>query len=173
MDTFETNCATVNYKIHFILTGGTIDSYYDVDKCTVLPFEHSVIPKYINEFVGLKNDQVIFTEICMKDSRDLDEIDMKNVLNTIEESPHNKFIITLGTYTLFNNALYLQSNLKKKNDLTVVLTGSMIPLEGFVPSDAAFNLGYAISEVCNLPPGVYICINGKKYLPENNPHLHS
>lgn len=26
----------------FILTGGTIDSYYDTDKCTAIPFNGSI-----------------------------------------------------------------------------------------------------------------------------------
>lgn len=33
--------------IHFIITGGTIDSYYNGAKDTVLPRAHSIIPSYV------------------------------------------------------------------------------------------------------------------------------
>ncbi|MBI5733640.1 MAG: hypothetical protein HY973_01710 [Candidatus Kerfeldbacteria bacterium] len=42
----------------------------------------------------------------------------------------------------------------------------MIPLVGFSPSDAPFNLGYAVAKVLELPPGVYVCMNGKVFEPE-------
>lgn len=34
-------------KIHFIITGGTIDSYYDGTKDTAVPRETSIIPDFI------------------------------------------------------------------------------------------------------------------------------
>lgn len=34
-------------QIHFIITGGTIDSHYDGSKDTALPNEESVIPGFI------------------------------------------------------------------------------------------------------------------------------
>lgn len=42
----------------------------------------------------------------------------------------------------------------------------MTPLKGFEPSDASFNLGYAVSKVQELAAGVYICINGETFTPE-------
>jgi len=43
-------------KIHFIITGGTIDSYYDGTKDTAVTNKESVIPEFIK---GLR----LFTEI--------------------------------------------------------------------------------------------------------------
>jgi L-asparaginase len=162
-----------NFKIHFIITGGTIDSRYDANKCTVVPFRHSVIPEYLKRVVCVEQGKVEFSELCMKDSRDLSEKDIKKILYTIEESPHNRFIVTQGTYTLFNTASYLKSNLENENDITVILTGSMIPLQGFLPSDAGFNLGFALSEARNSLPGVYVCFHGEKFNPEDNLKLHA
>ncbi len=34
-------------KIHFVITGGTIDSYYEGSKDTVEVLEHSVVPNFI------------------------------------------------------------------------------------------------------------------------------
>jgi hypothetical protein len=55
--------------VHFILTGGTIDSYYKGEIDTAVPNKHSVIPNYLKGlklYLNLK-----FTEVCMKDSRSL------------------------------------------------------------------------------------------------------
>ncbi len=149
--------------IHFVLTGGTIDSFYDGTKDTAVPNAHSVIPNFIKT---LKlPDKTEFTEVCMKDSRDITTADRKSILNSIEKSPHKRIIITHGTYTMPDTAKYLKANLKRKGQ-TIVITGSMIPLSGFSPSDAPFNLGYAIAKVKELDPGIYVCMNGSVFSPE-------
>ncbi len=149
--------------IHFIFTGGTIDSYYESTQDTVVPNEHSVIPEFIK---NLKlYDEITFTEVCMKDSRQLTEADRKEVARTIEESPFKKIIITHGTYTMPDTARYLKANLKRA-DQTIIITGSMTPIKGFAPSDATFNLGYALAQVQALKPGVYVCMNGRIFIPE-------
>lgn len=149
--------------IHFIMTGGTIDSYYNGTHDTVETLLHSSIPDYVKT---LKlPSKIKFTEVCMKDSRDLNLNDLSYIVKAIKKSPYKKVIITHGTYTMPDTAKYLKANLKK-NDQTVVFTGSMIPLLGFAPSDASFNLGFAISQVNELPNGVYVCMNGAVFSPE-------
>ena len=149
--------------IHFIITGGTIDSYYNGFKDTVETSSHSAIPGFIK---SLKlHEDVDFTEVCMKDSRALNTSDMKKVSLVIQKSPHKKFIITHGTYTMPDTAKFIKANADIK-DRTIVFTGSMIPLMGFAPSDAPFNLGYAIAKVQELPPGIYVCMNGRTFSPE-------
>lgn len=101
----------------------------------------------------------------MKNSRDLNREDLENVLKTIEESQHNKIIVTHGTYTMPDTARFLKAN-RKRNDQTIVLTASAIPINGFAPSDGPFSLGYAIAKVENLDPGVYVAVNGKVFSPE-------
>ena len=150
-------------SLHFILTGGTIDSYYDSTKDTVSPNKHSVIPEFIKS-LKLYAD-VSFTEICMKDSRELNETDRQNIIKAVEESPYQKIIITHGTYTMPDTARYLKARLKR-NDQTIVLTASMIPLKGFTPSDASFNLGFAIAQAEILSAGIYVAIQGKVFQPE-------
>ncbi len=150
-------------SIHFILTGGTIDSYYDGTKDTVVPSEHSVIPEFINSMRLYNKSE--FTEVCMKDSRALNQDDRNEILKAIEESPSQKIIITHGTYTMPDTARYLKANLKR-NDQVIILTGSMIPIKGFSPSDGTLNLGYAISQAEILEPGVYVCMNCKTFSPE-------
>jgi L-asparaginase len=148
--------------IQFIMTGGTIDSHYDGTIDTVVPNETSIIPKYIN---GLKlHIKTEFTQICMKDSRDMTLDDMENVKKAIEQSKYKYFIITHGTYCMPDTARYLKQHLKKEGSV-IILTGSMIPLEMSTGSDALFNLGFSVAEVFHLEPGIYVCMNGKIFDP--------
>lgn len=145
--------------IHFIITGGTIDSYYRGEEDTAKPRQHSVLPRFFSEIVKLNDIEVRTTEVCMKDSRALSIDDMGKVASMIESNPERIFIVTHGTYTMPDTGRFLQSKLNRKN-ATVVLTGAMIPLEGFSPTDAGFNLGFAVAKALELPSGVYIAMNG-------------
>ncbi len=149
--------------VHFIITGGTIDSYYDGTKDTVVPSAHSVIPSFIQSLKLYTSS--IFTELCMKDSRELTTDDLGKIVGTVEQSSSTNVIITHGTYTMPDTARYLKAHLRRK-DQTVVLTGSMIPIVGFAPSDGPFHLGYAVAQVQSLSPGIYLCMNGKTFSPD-------
>lgn len=145
-------------QILFVLTGGTIDSYFDPKKDSIESAKSSTISDYINKMnIQIKPE---FEKVCMKDSRDLTQKDREKILATIQNSAHKKIVITHGTYTMAETGKYLKDNLAD-NERTVVITGSMVPLEGFYQSDAPFNLGYAIASAQNLAPGVYICFNSK------------
>ena len=149
-------------SIDFIITGGTIDSYYDAMKDTAVPNKNSSIPNYID---GLNLEQKItFNEVCMKDSRDLDSSDLKNILKAVKDSESKKIIITHGTYTMSDTARFLEANLEKDNEKTIIFTGSFIPVDGFTFSDGPFQLGYAMARIENLKPGIYIAMNAKVLL---------
>lgn len=64
-----------------------------------------------------------------------------------------------------DTAKFIEVNLKRK-DQTIIFTGSMIPLNGFYPTDATFNLGFALSKAQELLPGIYLCMNGKTFTPQ-------
>ena len=148
------------FPINFIMTGGTIDSYYEGTKDTVVPNKHSIIPRFI-KCLHLENPTE-FTEICMKDSREITKDDLGYLLNEIEKSSYKHFIITHGTYTMADSARYLEANLKNKNKV-IILTASMLPMAEFTLSDGGFNLGYAVSKLQDLSNGVYVCMNGKVF----------
>src|SRR3989344_3738552 len=150
-------------KVHFIITGGTIDSTWDGTRDTAVVLPESVIPSYL-EKIRLYNE-VDFSVVFMKDSRDVNDEDRQSLLKIIEESPDKNFIVTHGTYTMPDTAKFIQSNLKR-NDATIVLTGSMTPLKGFDMSDAGFNLGFAFSKAQDLEAGVYLCMNGRVFSAE-------
>ncbi|MFA7000142.1 MAG: asparaginase domain-containing protein [Candidatus Paceibacterota bacterium] len=152
-----------NNKLHFIITGGTIDSHYDGSKDTVITNEHSVIPKFIQTLKLYEECE--FTEVCMKDSREINESDRKKIIEIINNSESNRIIITHGTYTLPDTARYLNANIENHNK-TIILIASMIPLAGFTETDAGFNLGYAVAKSQELKNGVHICMNGRIFTPE-------
>ena len=145
-------------EIHFVITGGTIDSYYDGSKDTVVVNKKSVIPKFIGDLRLYQKST--FTEACMKDSRDLTRDDLKNILQVVEKSSGEKIIITHGTYTMSDTARYLEANLEN-NNRTIIITGSFIPLNGFSFSDGPFQLGYSLAKLQDLDKGIYICMNGQ------------
>lgn len=154
-------------KIHIILTGGTIDSIWDGTKDTAVVARHSVLPEYFENLSrNLKfSEKFIFTEVCMKDSRDLTDKDRAAIAEAIKKSKVSGVIITHGTYTMSDTARYLKKALIRVNK-TVVLTGSMVPVKGFDFSDGSFNLGYAIAQVQTLHPGVYVCMNARVFKPD-------
>ncbi len=149
--------------LHVIITGGTIDSVYDGNKDTVVPNDHSTVPQYV-KLLKLY-EECEFTDICMKDSRDITQDDRKRIINAINNSSSKRIIVTHGTYTMPDTARYLKENLTN-NDKVIILVGSMIPLSGFVPSDAGFNLGYAVAKSQELKAGIYVCMNGKIFARE-------
>ena len=149
-------------KVNIIITGGTIDSYYDGAKDTVVPLKSSILPEYF-ELLRMSG-KVMFTELFMKDSRKIDSNDLKRLIREIESSKCSKIIITHGTYTMPDTSRYLSANLASGK--TIILTGSLIPIRGFTPSDGPFNLGFSYAMAQKLPPGVYICMHGNVYKPE-------
>ncbi len=159
-------------KTTFIFTGGTIDSYYDVDKCTPVPHPASIIPSYIEQRLFLDQDiHFEYIQLCSKDSRDISDIDRSGIVRLLEKSQSNRYIITHGTCTLFETARFIQKHLSPV-DKKIILTGSMIPLEGYYHSDGHFNLGFALGLIEEVKAGVWVCIKGKCYSPNDNVELH-
>lgn len=151
--------------IHFLMTGGTIDSRYDGTKDTVVTNTTSIIPQVIDSIKPYA--EVHYQVICMKDSRELNSQDQEALIKAINSSAGKMFIITHGTYTMADTARIIEKKLENRSDKTIILTGSMIPIDGFSMSDGPFNLGYAFSQVQALEPGVYVCMNGHTFKPDD------
>jgi L-asparaginase len=147
-------------SIHFILTGGTIDSSWDNQMDSIALNQQSDVPVYFQKF--RTEDELMFTEVCLKDSRQLTDKDLHVIVQTIERSPSDKIIITHGRFTILDTVNFLSKHLKK-NDKTIILTGGTTPLKGFEMSDSPFNLGFAIAKVQDQPPGIYIGMKGKLF----------
>ena len=93
-----------------------------------------------------------------KDSLEMTDTDRQTIRNQVQNCRHNRILITHGTDTLADTARALK-DIKNK---TVVLTGAMQPAR-LRSTDAIFNVGFAVSAVQTLPPGVYITMNGRVF----------
>jgi L-asparaginase len=159
LETLAVN-TTMFQTVHVMTTGGTIDSYYDGSKDSVVPHENSVVPEYIRSLKLDENPR--FTKICSKDSRDLTPKDLLKLIKEIQRSPCKKFLVTHGTFTMSESARFIKKKLKRKG-VTVVFTGSFIPMSRMTFSDGPFNLGYSYAMLQILKPGVYVCMNARTF----------
>lgn len=149
--------------IHIILTGGTIDSEWNPSKDTATTAKESKIPAY---FEKLKPDfDLTFETVVMKDSRELTGDDIKAICEAVNNAPAERVLITHGTYTMPDTARYIEQNMNSEK--AVILTGSIIPLQGYDMSDAPFNLGFAMAQLLNMQSGVKIVLQGHVFAPQD------
>jgi len=159
-------------KIQLVVTGGTIDSFYDTDQCTTICHDETAIPDFLTKFAKISKDEFELFQVCMKDSRDIGTKEIQEVSNAIINSNCAHHIVTHGTFTLFESARKLMALLPDDHGRVIVFTGAMWPLVGFSPNDAGFNLGSAFIAARLADPGVYVAFNGKLYLPNDQDGLH-
>ena len=136
-----------------VVTGGTFDKEYDEIK-GVLHFRKTHLPEMLK--LGRCRVQTRVLKLMMKDSLSITDADRRRILSACRKAPENRVIITHGTDTMVQTAVFLAQHLPGK---TVVLTGAMRPYR-VGSSDGLFNLGSALSFAQALPPGVYVAMNG-------------
>ncbi len=146
--------------IHIIITGGTLDYHWDNQQDIMVMNDESDVPVYFQKFNAM--DKLRFTQICMKDSRQLTTDDREKMLAAIESSEADKIIITHGNWLASETVRFLKKKLKRK-DQTIVITGGSVPLIGLGMSDGPFNLGFALAKVQDLSADIYITIKGKAF----------
>ncbi len=160
-------------KITFIATGGTIDSIPTGDKVDSASNartgrkvikDTSGIPNYIEKMIAPHFDFEM-KRVLMIDSLDINEDHRQTILKSIKETEGQKIIVTHGTDTMIETALFLEKNLKD-NDKTIILVGSVFPLYEIHGSDAPFNLGYAIAQAQAKNSGIYLCMNASCFTPD-------
>ena len=145
--------------LEILTTGGTIDKVYFDNKSN-----YEVGDPFVEELLRKMNVNISFkVKSLMKiDSLDMTDIHREEILNYIKNSNANNFLITHGTDSIVETAIYL----KKISDKTIVLTGSLKPAI-FIDNDAIFNVGSALTSAQILKNGVYIVINGQVFNPDN------
>jgi L-asparaginase len=147
--------------LQFIITGGTIDGEYSFVKQTSVPRKESVIVNYIKNIVKAETP-IYETVLCMVDSREMTDERRLQIIEAINASRSNNIIITHGTDTMPETARFIKQAITGDNvfnDKKIILLGAFLPLMGFCPTDAPFNLGFAIGAFDTLPAGVYIAMN--------------
>ncbi|MDA9883056.1 asparaginase domain-containing protein [Flavobacteriaceae bacterium] len=145
--------------LEILTTGGTIDKVYFDKKSN-----YEVGDPFVEELLHKMNVNISFkVKSLMKiDSLDMTDIHREEILNYLKNSTANNFLITHGTDSIVETAIYL----KKISDKTIVLTGSLKPAI-FIDNDAIFNVGSALTSAQILKNGVYIVINGQVFNPDN------
>lgn len=163
-------------KITHIITGGTIlgqvPEYKEVGELAGI-FDNTIdVEKYLVH--SLKVGVEIETkEVCMKDSRDITDLDRKMIQTVIEQSFEGGvrlFLITHGTYTMPDTGIFLKTHISKDilENVSIIITGAMYPTN-FIGSDALLNLGASVAGLLNAekPLGVKICMHGRYWNPED------
>lgn len=144
------------------MTGGTIDCYFDPIQATTIPNKESSIPQYLQAMIK-PSVQLTAETVFMKDSRDLNDEDRTRIWDCIKKSAVDKIIIAHGTDAMQETAEFLLEKGAHALNKVMVITGAFFPLQGFAPSDAGFNLGYAFHAAQTLAPGLYVCMNGEVF----------
>ncbi|GEM_PF-26289 len=151
--------------VHIADMGGTIGSIWSPTKDTAIVAPEPLIPVYLRS-LELLELEFEHSDVARKDSRDLVHGDYVKLRDTILESPHRTITVPIGTYKMVDTAQFIHDELKnhpEAQDKTIVFYGAMIPLTGYLPSDASFNMGFGTASALVLPPGVYVVMNGRVF----------
>jgi len=142
-------------RIIFIQMGGTIDKEYP-RKTQGWGFE--IVASAIPRIMGVIDPPIDFEviTIAQKDSQHITDGDRADLVHLIKEREIDQGIITHGTDTLIETALYLSANCPTG---CYLLTGAMLP-ERFKDSDASLNIGMALGALRVLAKGTYIAMHG-------------
>lgn len=146
--------------IRLLVTGGTIDVDHiapDNSYC----FERSFLPDMLVQ--ARCKAPVEVQTLFLKDSLHMTEEDRMQIVEVCRHCAEDRILISHGTDSMPETARALGSAAIAK---TVVLFGAAVP---FIkpPSDALFNLGFALSAVQHLPHGVSVAMNGKIFAWNN------
>lgn len=144
--------------IQLIITGGTFDKTYDLIHGKLF-FEHTHIPKMLERSRCKLSIDIL--PLMLKDSLELTEKDIDQILNACHKTTAKSIVITHGTDTMVHTAKQLALARLEK---TILLTGAMIPYAFGSSSDGFFNLGCALAFAQTLEPNVYITMQGQYFL---------
>lgn len=144
-------------KLRIITTGGTIDKLYFDAKSEYQVGEPQI--GGILRDVGVAFDYEV-ASLMRKDSLEMNDADRARIREAVKTSPEDRIVITHGTDTMLDTARAIADAPGK----TVVLTGALNPAR-FQDSDAMFNIGCAVAAAQVCPPGVYIAMNGRIWIP--------
>lgn len=146
--------------IRIFVTGGTFDKEYN-ELTGQLFFKETHLPEMLQR--SRSTLDVTVRTLMMIDSLHMTDEDRNLIAHQCKASEEDKIIVTHGTDTMDVTARVLAEKVPGK---TIVLTGAMIPYK-FGSSDGFFNLGSALAFVQALPPGIYVCMNGRYFNWDN------
>jgi len=154
----------------FIITGGTIESYYDDTKGQEVPYEESRIADYFEKALGIVPNEpdFIFKVVSMKDSRNLSQEDYRVLVNESLKNRYKKQIIIGGTYGLPDICRRFQYMVGKKQlpENIYAFVGSMFPEDTFL-NDGWFNIGFSLGKIEKLENEPVVAMHGWVTPPDN------
>lgn len=161
-----------DYLIYHLACGGTIDSYWNGAEDTAVPNQSSFIPGYLK--ISARIRQVESETLFLKDSRKITIEDQDLIAARVVEtsSARRKILITIGTYLMPDVARVVERQPMaihfKRLNRRVILTGSVIPMKGFLRSDGGFNIGMSVALLIqeNIA-NVQVVMNGSCLNPED------
>lgn len=142
-------------RIRIFATGGTMDRE-KIDSGKYF-FTKTHLPEMLQQ--GRNKVFCDIEVLIMKDSLLMTDSDRVIIAEKCSSCLEEKIVITHGTDTATETAVYLGKRIRNK---TIVLVGAMIPYNQKF-SDSLYNLGAAIANVQLLPFGVYLCMNGQVF----------
>ena len=142
--------------IQLLITGGTLDKDYDT-----ISGELVFTETHINQLLNEANTSLTIESrvLMLKDSLEMTSLDREKIYQACLKSSSQQIIITHGTDTMSETALYIQSKTGLA-DKAIILTGAMRPFK-LGNSDASFNVASALMAVQLVSPGIYITMNGQ------------
>lgn len=148
--------------VQILITGGTLDKDYQTTTGDLV-FSDS----HINQLLKEANTTLAFeiTTLMLKDSLEMTDKDRELIYQACKKSNSEQIVITHGTDTIVETALYLK-NSHNLNNKTIILTGAMRPYM-LGQSDASFNVASALMAVQLAPNNIYITMNGQLFNAEN------
>ncbi len=149
-------------SIQLLITGGTLDKDYQATTGELV-FTDTHIHELLTEANSTLN--LIPKTLMLKDSLEMTESDRETIAQACIQSPQKQIVITHGTDTMTETALYLSKVTELRNK-TIVLTGAMRPYK-LGRSDASFNIASALMSVQLAKNGVYITMNGRLFNANN------
>ncbi len=161
-----------DYLIYHLACGGTIDSHWDGAQDTAVPNKSTFIPSYLGKAARVKN--VDSETLFLKDSRQITIEDQDLIASRVAETSttRRKILITLGTYLMPDVARVVEHHPMaahfKRLSRRIILTGSVIPMKGFLRSDGGFNLGMSVALLLQETIGqVQVVMNGSCLNPKD------
>jgi len=144
-------------RLKIFTTGGSLDKGYSTRESEFVVQEPQI--GEVLEAANVAFDYEI-ESLLMKDSLEISEEDRALIEARVRSEECRHILITHGTDTMALTAQRLSSVEGK----TIVLTGAMQPAS-FRSTDAHFNIGFALASLFQLPPGVYLAMNGAVFDP--------
>ena len=146
-------------RILLIATGGTIAC-----KQTASGLAPQLGAKELLSYVRDRAENVESIELFRMDSSNVQPEEWRAIAQAVADNMHNAdgIVITHGTDTMAYTSSMLSFMLRGIK-IPVVLTGAQYPM-GMDGSDAAANLGDALTAARELPGGVYIAFGGSVIL---------